>query len=638
MNEASLFLLDNSITAMWVVLGVLILRLALKKLSKRVSVLLWALPALRLLLPFSVKSVVSLLPREAVVSPQVVTAPMRQVTFDIPTVQSIVSQNTGSAAQTAKAGITLMQGASIVWAAGLAIMLLLCIFSTARLSGRLAEAVHMRGNVWLSDTVASPFVLGVFRPRIYLPFGLDSGARAHVLAHERMHIKHGDHYFKLLGYLLLTVYWFNPVLWPAYILFCRDMELACDERVIAGFDADEKKAYSMTLLGCSVKGVPPVFCPLAFGEVGVKERIKNVLSYKKPAVIVTAAAVLLCLAAALCLLTDPKEDTPAADDGASGVYLRMEEPTVYRLQVQQGEGVSDVYAHADGTPFELGELVHLELLDTLEGKQGFEVFARDKGGELVNYGAWSLELTAESRIELEWASQIAGPSPLEKPERTSQAAGPSLPEELEGEELERVKRLAVEELKVLKDMGILSAALELDGNILSCRLNSAEDQGGGPHTASSYYSLYNSGGKYDVALYLDIETGKIIRLSVQALAHEGDIPVEERRLTVDGTNTLLRFYANFDRIVPADMSIDRLYTLLNRYWGFGGYTLSGTVDEVYGYDTPIPAGGTLISELDGEPYVTAYFSSGQESIPMYITVTDIPDGANVDFGAAHPVG
>ena len=203
-------------------------------------------------------------------------------------------------------------------------LILYAAISALRLRLRVRTAVRLEGNVFQSEFVPSPFILGVLRPRIYLPFGLEPGAQDMVLAHERAHLKRGDQLWKPLGFLLLTAYWFNPVCWLAYVLFCRDIEAACDEKVVRELGESCKTAYSRALLQCSVPRRMITACPLAFGETGVKGRIKSVLNYKKPAFWVVLAAVFVSIAVAVCFLTDPKTDTeqpeeePPASTAADG--------------------------------------------------------------------------------------------------------------------------------------------------------------------------------------------------------------------------------------------------------------------------------------------------------------------------------
>ena len=173
----------------------------------------------------------------------------------------------------------------------------------------MSASLCMRGNIYLCDAISSPFILGIVKPRIYLPSTLNEVQRRNVLAHERAHLARRDHLWKPLGFALLAVYWFDPMLWLAYVLFCRDIELACDERVIRNMDKEAVTAYSTVLLACSMPRMVSLSCPLAFGELGVKERVKNMLHYKKPAFRIVAASIAVCIVVAVCFLTDPQHET-----------------------------------------------------------------------------------------------------------------------------------------------------------------------------------------------------------------------------------------------------------------------------------------------------------------------------------------
>ncbi len=194
---------------------------------------------------------------------------------------------------------------ALVWAVGVAVLAAYTAFSWLGLRRRLAQAVLLRDNIYQSERVVSPFVFGLARPGIYLPFSLDLGTMEHVIAHEQAHITRRDHWWKPLGFAITAVYWFNPLLWVAYFLFCRDIELACDERVVRGMDPARRADYAQALLRCSAGPRRLAACPLAFGEADVKNRVKQALYYKKPAFWVVLAAVLLCAGAAVAFLTDP---------------------------------------------------------------------------------------------------------------------------------------------------------------------------------------------------------------------------------------------------------------------------------------------------------------------------------------------
>ena len=313
--------LNRSLSAAVLIFAVVLVRLVFKKAPKWLLCALWALAAVRLLCPVSIESVLSLIPSAEPVQPEIVYSAAPAITSGIPAVDAIVNPPlqaafTPSPAQSANPLQILTWIAAWVWLGGCAALLLYAAVSALRLRLRVRTAVRLEGNVFQSEFVPSPFILGVIRPRIYLPFGLEPGAQDMVLAHERAHLKRGDQLWKPLGFLLLTAYWFNPVCWLAYVLFCRDIEAACDEKVVRELGESCKTAYSRALLQCSVPRRMITACPLAFGETGVKGRIKSVLNYKKPAFWVVLAAVLVSVAVAVCFLTDPKTDTEQPEDDA----------------------------------------------------------------------------------------------------------------------------------------------------------------------------------------------------------------------------------------------------------------------------------------------------------------------------------
>ena len=313
MEAVFIRLLNMSIAASWLIFAVVLLRAILKKAPKSIRRILWVLVGIRLVLPFSFESFLSLIPSAETVSPDILYAEAPEIHSGILAFNTVVNPVISeSLAPTAEASVNPMQVvayiASVVWIVGMAALLLYAAISYIRLRRKVAEAVPFRDNLWQSENVASPFVLGLFRPRIYLPFGMDEESLVYVVAHENEHISRRDHWIKPIGFLLLTIYWFNPLIWLAYILLCRDIELACDERVVKQMSADDKKAYSKALLTCSIDRRAIAACPLAFGEVDVKRRIKNVLNYKKPAFWIIIAGLVSCAVAAVCFLTNPKDD------------------------------------------------------------------------------------------------------------------------------------------------------------------------------------------------------------------------------------------------------------------------------------------------------------------------------------------
>lgn len=322
MTDIFLGFLNRSLAAGILILAVVLVRLVFKKAPRWLLCALWALAAVRLVCPVSIESVLSLIPSAEPVQPEIIVSAQPAITSGIPAVDAIVNPPlaaafTPSPAQSANPLQIWTFVAACVWLAGIAALLLYAAVSALRLRLRVRTAVRLEQSVYQSEFVPSPFILGVIRPRIYLPFGLEAGAQAMVLAHERAHLRRGDQLWKPLGYLILTAYWFNPVCWLAYILFCRDIEAACDEKVVRELGEGCKAAYSRALLACSVPRKLVTACPLAFGETGVKARIRSVLNYKKPAFWLVLAAVIASVAVAVCFLTDPKREDPAQNPPAA---------------------------------------------------------------------------------------------------------------------------------------------------------------------------------------------------------------------------------------------------------------------------------------------------------------------------------
>lgn len=307
--------LNLSIQAGWLVIALLLLRPFLKKAPKYISCLLWAAVGLRLCLPFSIESVLSLIPSKETVPPEILYAAAPQVNTGVPLLNSAVNPILQSSmAPAPMASVNPMQlvmilGANL-WILGMVVMALYAAVSYILLRWRLREAVRQSENIWLCDRVNSPFLLGLFRPRIYLPSNLAQETAAYVIAHEKAHLQRKDHWWKPLGFLILTVYWFNPLIWVAYILLCRDIEYACDEKVLRAMGTEHKKPYSEALVCCSVPRKMITACPVAFGEDGVKGRIQSILGYKKPAFWIILIAVVASIAVTVCFLTDPAHEPP----------------------------------------------------------------------------------------------------------------------------------------------------------------------------------------------------------------------------------------------------------------------------------------------------------------------------------------
>lgn len=368
MEAVFLKLLNLSITASWLVLAVVVLRLVLKKAPKWILCLLWGLVALRLICPVSLESVLSVIPEKG--TGEQVVAEITQNYLEPPKILFEGDQFYHEAVEAGRApvysqdgyyvvtaqdsleppatvGNTVIPIVSWIWFAGMLCMLAYALGSYIRLRLKVATATRLHKNIKQSEVVDSPFVLGFFRPVIYLPYDLEESDMAYVIAHEQAHIRRRDHWWKPLGFLLLAVYWFNPVMWLAYILLCRDIEAACDEKVIANMDIDAMRGYSNALISCSVHRRSIAACPLAFGEIGVKERVKRVMNYKKPAFWILLVALVLSVAAAVCFLTNPKEEKTYFADQLLCVEIQDsngsvlgEEARYCHFQIRTFEGVT----------------------------------------------------------------------------------------------------------------------------------------------------------------------------------------------------------------------------------------------------------------------------------------------------------
>lgn len=313
MDDVFLKLVNLSISASWLILAVLVLRVVLKKAPKWVMPLLWGVVALRLVCLFSIESALSLIPSAETIPSEIVTETREPVLYEQATLDIVTNPTLPSAAEV-PVGVSRQQAQvdfniySVLWLAGMAALLVHALVSAGKLKRKLATAILLRDNIYESEFVDSPFVFGVVKPNIYLPMHMDEGTAAHVIAHERAHLTRRDHWWKVLGYLVLALHWFNPLVWVAYILFCRDIELACDEKVVKGLDGAARADYSQALLSCAAPGRAVAACPLAFGEGNIKTRVKSALHYKKPAFWVAAAAVLAVVIMAVCFLTNPKSE------------------------------------------------------------------------------------------------------------------------------------------------------------------------------------------------------------------------------------------------------------------------------------------------------------------------------------------
>ena len=353
MGDLFLKIVNMSISASWLVVAVLILRLVLKKAPKWVNVLLWGIVAVRLICPFSFESALSLIPSAETFPEKIISGPSFDVQTGITPIDNRINDYLGDryfegVTVPTNNGNNVMTILTIVWIIGILLLATYTIISYQRLNRKVDTAVRYKDNIFQSENVSSPFVLGIINPRIYLPFSMNEQDMEHVVAHEQAHIRRKDHWWKPLGFLLLTIHWFNPLMWLAYVLLCRDIELACDEKVIKGLGNEQRADYTQALVACSVNRRMIAACPLAFGEVGVKERVKSVMNYKKPAFWVIIIAVIVCVGVAVCFLTNPKQDrytlrivVPAGSQ-EEFVYTDEEVSTVRNsIKIWSGDGLGD---------------------------------------------------------------------------------------------------------------------------------------------------------------------------------------------------------------------------------------------------------------------------------------------------------
>ncbi len=392
MSAFFLEIVNMSISASWIVLAVLLLRILLKKAPKWITVLLWGIVAVRLICPFSIESVMSLIPSAETISPEIMVEhdimvehkPLIDTGVPIinDAVSPIIEENFSQELEMELQGDTSMTPIQViipilswVWVGGMVVMLAYTVISYLRVKNKIGTAVRLRENIFQSENVVSPFVLGVVKPRIYLPFDMNEQDMEHVIAHENAHIRRKDHLWKPFGFLLLTLHWFNPFIWIGYVLLCRDIELACDEKVVKEFDNQQKADYAQALLTCSVNRSMIAACPIAFGEVGVKDRVKSVLNYKKPAFWIIIVAILASVIAAVCFLTDPvskeEESEVSKENDVSKDFV--EGSLLYDLGATSIESIESCRLIDDGP-----------VAEVYIGKEDFDIFAKYRYVENFN--------------------------------------------------------------------------------------------------------------------------------------------------------------------------------------------------------------------------------------------------------------
>ncbi len=311
MGSVWIFLFNHSMTAGYMILAILLLRFFLRNAPKWIRNILWALVGIRLMVPISVKSVFSLIPSAEIINQTTVQySQTPAISSGIPWIDRTVNP-TISQAFRPEPGASInplhifTEIAGYTWLLGLIVMILYAGISIVKIQRAMRESIHVRDNLYACDFVQSPLILGFFRPRIYIPPNMDTKTENLIVAHEKTHIQRGDHFWKPLGFVILSIYWFHPLCWIAYMLLCRDIELTCDEQVIKNLDRDDIANYSETLLRFNFPPKWAIACPVAFGEIGVKARVRAILHYKKPTWKITVISLMVCALTAICFLTNP---------------------------------------------------------------------------------------------------------------------------------------------------------------------------------------------------------------------------------------------------------------------------------------------------------------------------------------------
>lgn len=306
MREVFAAILDNAMVAGIMILVIVLIRVFMRKMPKFICPLLWGLVGIKLLLPFDIRSAFGLLPGDKIVeysgqeqAPVIVKTGLRMVDEGT---NHFIANNINSPSATRVQG-NFYDVCVYLWLAGIFVLFLYMLISCIVMRKVTSCSVVVEENVRICDEINRPFLLGIIRPQIYLPSGIEKDKYEYIVAHEKMHIKRGDHIWKILGFFLLSIYWFHPLCWLAYYLFCKDVEFACDEKVISGRDSLWRANYCQTLLECSTNRRKVMFVPLGFGEVGVKERVKKVMGYKKTKISIAILLILICSITVICFGT-----------------------------------------------------------------------------------------------------------------------------------------------------------------------------------------------------------------------------------------------------------------------------------------------------------------------------------------------
>lgn len=388
MSDFFLKICNMAINGGWVALAIILLRPFIYKVPKYIRPILWAFVGIRLIFPIKLESVLSLIPSSETIPSDIVYSKAPTIHSGLPFLNSTVNPIiSGALAPNPTESVNPVQIilfiGSIIWIIGISAMLIYSTVSFLKLRIRVRESVWDSENIYICDRISTPFILGIIKPKIYIPSSMAGSDKELVSYHEKAHLERRDHLWKPLGFLLLSVYWFNPILWFSFVLFCKDIELATDEKVIRERGNAIKKEYSAALLSCSAPQKFLSACPLAFGETGVKSRIKSVLNYKKPAFWVVLVSLILCVAVAVCFLTNPKDKWKSENYGITGTVAAAE----------YGGIVFEVVSASINSEFPHIEVRWKNKTDkTLSYGQPYSLFKGDEELEVKENMVWELPL------------------------------------------------------------------------------------------------------------------------------------------------------------------------------------------------------------------------------------------------------
>lgn len=394
MENVFLQILNNAITVSILILVIMLVRVLCRKMPKWITCLLWILVAAKLMMPFSVESIFSLVPTSEPIPAGIAMESNPHISSGIENVDNLINpalQQHFAPDKTASANPlqVWMYVGTVVWLAGTAALLLYALAAYVAIKWKVRASVRVEKNIYECDDIADPFILGIIRPRIYLPSGLDEETKKYVLKHETAHLGRKDYLWKPLGFLVLSVYWFQPLCWAAYILMCGDIEYACDEKVIKGETEGARADYCKALLTCSVPRKMIAACPVAFGENGVKGRVKNMMNYKKPTFWISSISLVIVVIVAVCFATSPKGKEADNEKTAPAANSKMETDSA-----GTDLGGTQPDALVEATPERITKEQEALAENLVNTEQGNVISVKDNGqdsAELVWYDTFDFE-------------------------------------------------------------------------------------------------------------------------------------------------------------------------------------------------------------------------------------------------------